>query len=214
MNSNLRLTLDFGPLLGFFLAYRFAGLLAATATLIGLTLVSLAISYACEKRVATMPLVSGVLVAVLGGLTLYLHDEYFIKIKPTLVNLLFATVLLGGLYFRKPMFKHVLGHAMELTEEGWWKLSLRWGLFFVFLAGLNEVIWRNFSTDFWVDFKVFGMFSLTMLFMAIQIPLIKKHWIDPSSSTEALARSGISCSPYQIPASAMPREDDGMPPSA
>ena len=178
MNHKLKLFLDFSPLAGFFLAYRFAGLLAATGVLMVCTLVSLAVTYAKERRVALMPLVSGVMVTILGGLTLYLHNDTFIKIKPTIVNLLFASVLLGGLYFRKSMFKYVLGHAMQLEEKGWQQLSLRWGLFFIFLAMLNEFIWRNFPTDFWVDFKVFGMFSLTMLFTLLQLPLIKKYWLE------------------------------------
>jgi len=178
MNSKLRLFLDFSPLAGFFLAYRFAGLLAATGTLILCTLISLSVTYIKEKRIAPMPLVSGVMVTILGGLTLYLHNDTFIKIKPTLVNLLFAAILLGGLYFRKPMFKYVLGHAMQLEEKGWQLLSLRWGIFFLGLAALNECIWRNFSTDFWVDFKVFGMLTLTMLFTLAQLPLIKRYWIE------------------------------------
>jgi intracellular septation protein len=181
MNSNLRLLLDFCPLVVFFVAYKTAGLLAATAALIVLTLVSLVITYVLEKRVATMPLVSGIAVTVLGGLTLFLHDEVFIKMKPTFVNLLFAAILLGGLCFKKALFKHVLGHAMQMHDEGWWKLSLRWGVFFVFLAALNEVIWRNFSTDFWVNFKVFGMFSLTMLFTIAQIPMIKQYWVEEAA---------------------------------
>ena len=182
MNSKIKLLLDFGPLLVFFLAYRFAGLLAATAALIVFTLLSLAITYAREKQIAAMPLISGVAITILGGLTLFLHDETFIKIKPTLVNLLFAGILLGGLCFGKPLFKYVLGHAISLEDKGWRILSLRWGLFFIFLAGLNEFIWRNFPTDFWVNFKVFGMFTLTMLFTLSQIPLIKKYWIEESSS--------------------------------
>jgi intracellular septation protein len=181
MKSSTRMFLDFSPLLGFFVAYRLSGLLAATAFLIAATLISLAVTYGCEKRIATMPLVSGIAVTILGGLTLFLHDETFIKIKPTLVNLVFASILLGGLVFRKSMFKYVLGHAFQLTDEGWRKLSLRWGLFFIFLAGLNECIWRNFPTDFWVNFKVFGMLSLTMLFTLVQIPLIKKTWVEETT---------------------------------
>ena len=184
MNSNVRFVLDFCPLAGFFVAYRLAGLLAATATLIALTVFSLVVTYACERRIAIMPLVSGAIVTVMGGLTLYLKDDYFIKIKPTLVNLMFGAILLGGLYFRKPVFKHVMGHAFQLSDEGWRVLSLRWGVFFVFLAALNEVIWRNFSTDFWIDFKVFGMLTLTMLFTMVQIPLIKKYWVEPTSCGE------------------------------
>ena len=183
MSSATRFFLDFSPLLAFFLAYRFAGLLAATAMLIGLTLISLAVTYIFEKRIATMPLISGIAVTLLGGLTLFLHDETFIKIKPTLVNLLFASILLGGLCFRKSLFRHVLGHAMQLTEEGWRKLSLRWGIFFVFLAGVNEFVWRNFPTDFWVNFKVFGMFTMTVLFTLAQVPLIKRHWIEEDKAT-------------------------------
>jgi len=178
MDSRLRFFLDFSPLLGFFLAYRFSGLLAATAVLIVCTLISLGVTYVQEKRVAMMPLISGVSVTLLGGLTLFLQDEYFIKIKPTLVNLVFASILLGGLYFRKSLFKYVLGHAFQLTDEGWRQLSFRWGVFFVFLAGLNECIWRNFPTDFWVNFKVFGMLTLTLAFTFAQLPLIKRCWVE------------------------------------
>ena len=178
MNSKLRFVLDFCPLLAFFIAFRTAGLLAATAAIIGCTVVSLVVTYALERRVAMLPLISGLAVTLLGGLTLYLHDDYFIKIKPTIVNLMFAAILLGGLCWEKALFKHVLGHAFMLTEEGWRRLSLRWGVFFMFQAALNEVIWRNFSTDFWVSFKVFGMLTLTVLFTALQMPLIKKYWVE------------------------------------
>jgi intracellular septation protein len=178
MNAKLRFALDMGPLLVFFLCYRFAGLMTATAALIVFTLVSLAITYVLEKRISPMPLVSGVAVAVFGGMTLWLHDELFIKMKPTLVNLLFAAILLGGVFCKKPMLKYVLESAVQMKEEGWLVLSRRWGLFFIFLAGLNEIIWRNFPTDFWVNFKVFGMFTLTMAFMLSQIPLMKKYGVE------------------------------------
>lgn len=178
MRQYLRIILDFGPLLAFFLAYRFAGLLAATAAIIVFTLFSLVMTYAMERRISPMPLVSGIFITVLGGLTLFLQDETFIKIKPTLVNLMFAIVLFCGLAMQKPVFKWLLGHAFSLTDEGWQKLTRRWGIFFLFLAGLNEFIWRHFPTDFWVNFKVFGMFTLTMLFTFSQIPLIKKYWVE------------------------------------
>jgi intracellular septation protein len=178
MNSNLRFVLDFSPLVIFFAVYKLAGLLPATATLIACSLLALLITYAMEKRIAVMPLVSGIVITVMGTLTLVLQDETFIKVKPTVVNLVFAAILLGGLYFGKSLFKYVLGHAIQLKDEGWRQLTWRWGMFFTFLALLNEVVWRNFSTDFWVNFKVFGMFSLTMLFTLGQLPLIKRFWIE------------------------------------
>lgn len=183
MSPKIRLILDLGPLLAFFLAYRFHGLLAGTATLIICTLASLIVHYALEKRIAIMPLISGVAIATLGGLTLFLQDETFIKIKPTLVNLLFAAILLGGLLFKKPLFKYVLDGAIHLTDRGWYLLSLRWGLFFIGLALLNEFIWRHYPTDFWVNFKVFGMFTLTMAFTVAQVPLIKKYWVEPPENS-------------------------------
>ncbi|MEK6746412.1 MAG: septation protein A [Pseudomonadota bacterium] len=175
MNSKLKLLLDIGPLAIFFFTYRFAGVFAATAAIMGTSIISLIITYWIEKKIAVMPLVSGVVIATFGTLTLLLQDDTFIKMKPTLVNLIFASVLLGGLYFKKSLLKYVLESALEMSDEGWRILSLRWGLFFIFLAVLNEFIWRSFSTDFWVNFKVFGMLTLTMLFTFLQIPLIKKY---------------------------------------
>lgn len=184
MNGNFRLLVDLTPLLGFFIAHKLFGLAGGTAVLIVLTLAALGVVYAYERSLALMPLVSGVAVALMGGLTLLLNDAYYIKIKPTVVNLLFAAVLLGGVYFRKSTFKYVLGHALSLEDEGWRLLSLRWGVFFLFLAGLNEVVWRNFPTDFWVNFKVFGMFILSMIFTLAQMPLIRRYWVEPGSCSE------------------------------
>lgn len=179
MNGLVRFSLDMGPLFLFFVTYRLGGLQEATAVLIAFTAVSLTVTYILEKRISPMPLISGIAVAFFGGMTLWLKDDTFIKMKPTLVNLLFAAILLGGLAFKKPLIKYVLQSAVQLTDEGWWALSRRWGIFFIFLAILNEAVWRNFPTDFWVNFKVFGMFSCTLLFMLAQLPLINKHMIKP-----------------------------------
>lgn len=184
INPKLRLLLDMGPLLVFFVSYRFFGLFAATLALIGFTLVSLAVSYAMEKKLAVMPLFSGLAVTIFGGMTLFFQDELFIKIKPTLINLLFAAILLAGVATRRPTLKYLLGEALQLTEKGWSLLSLRWGLYFICLAGLNEIIWRHFSTDFWVSFKVFGMFSLTIIFTLAQLPLIKRYWVEDEATPQ------------------------------
>ena len=175
MNHKLKLLLDIGPLAAFFIAYRVGGVFTATAAIMIFTIISLLVTYWIEKKIAIMPLVSGVIISIFGTLTLILQDDVFIKVKPTLVNLIFASILLGGVYFKKPLLKYVMGSAITLNEEGWRILSLRWGFFFLFLAALNEFIWRNFPTDFWVNFKVFGMFTLTILFTFLQIPLMKKH---------------------------------------
>lgn len=175
--SNSRLLLDFLPLAVFFIAYKLADILVATAALVVATLVSLLITYIREKTIAPTPLVSGVAVTVFGILTLWLNDETFIKVKPTIVNLLFAAILLVGVCFKKPLLKMMLGSALLMQEEGWYKLSIRWGVFFIFLAALNEYIWRSYSTEFWVDFKVFGMFTCTIVFTFLQIPLMQRYMI-------------------------------------
>ncbi|PZP86264.1 MAG: septation protein A [Azospirillum brasilense] len=179
--ASSKLILDFAPLGVFFLGFKFADMMTATIALIVATALSLAIIYAVERKIAMAPLISGILVAVMGGLTIALNDEQFIKIKPTLLNLLFAAVLLGGVYLgKRGMLKYVLDVAISLTEEGWLKLSRRWGFFFLFLAALNEVIWRSFPTEFWVNFKVFGMFTLTMAFALSQWKLIQRYTLDHS----------------------------------
>jgi len=169
-----KLILDFAPLGVFFVAFRVGGVMIATAALIVATLISIGITYAVDKKIALAPLISGVLVTVMGGISLALHDEQFIKMKPTLVNMVFAMVLLIGAYgYKRGLLRHVLDMAFQLTDAGWRTLSARWGYFFLFLAGLNEFIWRNFSTDFWVNFKVFGMFTLTIAFAISQYKLME-----------------------------------------
>lgn len=181
----LKLALEMGPLVVFFLANNRADLMVATAAFMVATVISLALSFAVFRRIPIMPLVSGVIVMVFGGLTLILQDELFIKLKPTIVNLLFAAVLLGGLFlFRVPLLGYVLDAMIALDEEGWSRLTLRWGLFFVFLAALNEVVWRLFPTDFWVAFKVFGVMPITIAFALAQYPLMRRHQVEAPARTE------------------------------
>ena len=176
LSSRTKLILDFAPLAVFFVGYKLGGVMVATACLVAATVICLAVIYAVERKLALAPLITGVTVAVFGLLTLWLNDERFIKIKPTLINALFASILLIGVYgFKRGLLNHILGLAVQMTDEGWRVLSRRWGFFFLFLAGLNEFIWRNFPTEFWVDFKVFGMFTLTMAFAISQYKLIERY---------------------------------------
>ncbi len=193
INPALKLVLELGPLMVFFfanargdwLAEKFPALaelggpiFIATGLFMAATAVALAVSWALTRTLPMMPLVSGIVVLVFGALTLYLHDEIFIKMKPTIVNTLFGIVLLGGLAFGKSLLGYVFDSAFRLDAEGWRKLTLRWGVFFFFLAVLNEVVWRNFSTDFWVAFKVWATMPITILFTISQMPLIMRHSLD------------------------------------
>lgn len=171
----LKLALEMGPLLLFFLLNQKTDLFTATAVFVVATLVALGAHYALVRRLPVMPLVSGVVVVVFGGLTLYLHDETFIKVKPTIVNTMFGAALLIGLARGRVLLRYVLDSMIELTDEGWRQLTLRWGLFFLFLALVNEGVWRTQSTDFWVNFKVFGLMPLTMIFAVAQAPLLSRH---------------------------------------
>jgi intracellular septation protein len=172
----------FAPLLAPFLPQSIltgehAGIFVATAVFIPAILIALAVSYAKTRHLPVMPVVTAIIVVVFGGLTLFLQNETFIKLKPTIVYLLFAAVLLGGLAFGKALLGMVFDAMFHLTEEGWKKLTLRWGLFFLCLAVLNEAVWRNVSTDTWVSFKVFGFLPLTFIFAAAQFPLLQRYAI-------------------------------------
>ncbi|HEX7007485.1 MAG TPA: septation protein A [Alphaproteobacteria bacterium] len=180
MRPWLKLLIEAGPLVVFFVAYSASDLMAATAVFMVAIAAALAASIAIERRVPIMPLVSAVVVMVFGGLTLWLDDETFIKMKPTIINGLFAAVLFGGLLFRRGLLKPLFGAVMELDEAGWLKLSLRWALFFTAIAVLNEVVWRTFSTDNWVTFKVFGILPITVIFALAQTPLIQRHSTNPA----------------------------------
>ncbi len=186
-----KLVLEIGPLVLFFLVNAYADrwglasperrLFPATAIFVVATVIALGINYALVRKLPVMPVVSGVVVVVFGGLTLALDSELFIKLKPTIVNTLFGLTLLGGLYFRKPLLAIVLDSMFELTEEGWRKLTFRWAMFFFVLAALNEIVWRTQTTDFWVSFKVFGIMPLTIVFALAQTPLLMRHEVRKDS---------------------------------
>ncbi len=166
---------DYGPLAAFFIAYYMSDLLDATAVLMVATLLALVVSYAWERRVPVMPLVTAAIVGVFGALTLILQDETFIKMKPTIIQGIFCVVLLGGLAMGRPLLKPLMGAAWSMDDAGWRKLTFRFALFFAVMAVLNEIVWRTQSTDFWVNFKVFGIMGLTILFMLSQIWMIQRH---------------------------------------
>ncbi|KAB0264780.1 septation protein A [Microvirga brassicacearum] len=180
----LKLVLELGPLALFFFANAYADrfgyvddqrVYAATSLFIVATVVALAISYGLIRKLPIMPLISGIVVLIFGGLTLYLQDQVFFQLKPTIVNTLFGVILLGGLYFRKNLLQVVLDSMFELTDEGWRKLTLRWALFFFVLAALNEIVWRTQTWDFWVSFKVLGIVPLTIVFALAQTPLLLRY---------------------------------------
>lgn len=175
MPQPVRLLVDYGPLLAFFVAYKAAGLASATLALIVATIAAFAAGLFYTRKVPLMPLVTLIVVGAFGGLTLAFDDPVFIKMKPTILQALFALVLLGGHLLGRPVLPAILGEALRLTPAGWRQLGLRLAAFFAAMAALNEIAWRNLSEALWVDFKVFGLTGLTFLFMLAQIPLIRRH---------------------------------------
>jgi len=188
MRKYARPICEVGPLVIFFLMTNLCDkvlgycavpenkIFAGTAVFIIATAVALPTLWLLERRVALMPLIGGFFVLVFGGLTLYLHDEMYIKVKPTIVNTLFASTLATGLLFGRNFLKILLDYALHLDHDGWRKLTWRWTGFFFVLAALNEIVWRTTSTEFWASFKLFGVMPLTIAFTLAQIPLIKRHW--------------------------------------
>lgn len=195
VNPLLKLVLELGPLMVFFFANTRAEWLIAKFPALGAlggpifvatglfmvaTAIALAVSWALTRTLPIMPLVSGVVVFVFGALTLWLQDDVFIKMKPTIVNTLFGVTLLGGLMFGKSLLGYVFDSAFRLDAAGWRTLTIRWGVFFLFLALANEIVWRSFSTDTWVAFKVWGIMPITLVFTLAQMPLIMRHSLEDS----------------------------------
>ena len=175
LNPMLKLALELGPLALFFAAYSRLGIFAATAVLMASVIVTLGVSYVMLRRIPVMPLVTAVIVLIFGSLTLVLHDETLIKIKPTALYFLFGAALFAGLWLKRPLLKILFDGALHVTEEGWRKLTWRWAFFFLALAVLNEIVWRTQTTDVWVKFKTFGFLPITLLFALAQAPLIMKY---------------------------------------
>ena len=203
VNPLLKLVLELGPLMVFFfanargawlvqkfpvLAELGGPIFVATGLFMAATAIALIASWLLTRTLPIMPMVSGVVVFIFGALTLYLQDDIFIKMKPTIVNTLFGGVLLGGLYFGRSLLGYVFDSAFSLDAEGWKKLTFRWGLFFLFLALVNEVVWRNFSTDAWVTFKVWGIMPITLLFTFSQMPLILRHSLEDKPKEESAGK--------------------------
>ncbi|MBB5045552.1 intracellular septation protein [Rhodopseudomonas rhenobacensis] len=185
-----KLATELGPLLIFFFVNSKFNLFVATGAFMVAVLIAIAVSYVVTKHVPIMAIVTAVVVIVFGTLTLLLHDETFIKMKPTIIYCLFAAILGGGLLFGRSFIAIMFDQMFNLTPRGWRKLTLRWALWFLAMAVLNEVIWRTQSTDFWVAFKVFGMVPLTMLFALTQMPLIKRHHLEPVTLETSEADAG------------------------
>jgi intracellular septation protein len=181
LNPVLKLVLDIGPLVLFFAANARFGIYAATGAFMVSVLAALAVSYVMTRHIAVMPVVTAVIVLAFGSLTIVLHNDMFIKLKPTIIYLLFGGTLLGGLVFDKPLLGMVMDSFFNLTDEGWRKLTWRWALFFFALAILNEIVWRTQTTDFWVSFKLFGVVPLTFAFGALQYPLLVRYGRDQKS---------------------------------
>ena len=195
LNPLLKLALEMGPLILFFFANsrpalfmpfvgpllpaavsgEKIGIFVATAVFMVAILLALVVSYALTRHLPVMALVTAVVVVVFGSLTLVLQDDTFIKMKPTIIYVLFAAILFGGLWFDRPLLAYVFDAVFDLTGEGWRKLTWRWAVFFLALAVLNEIVWRTQTTDFWVSFKVFGVLPITFIFAALQFPLLQKY---------------------------------------
>jgi intracellular septation protein len=176
----LKMLVEIGPLVVFFTVNSLTkNIFWGTGTFMAATAVALIVSRMWFGTLPVMPMISGFFVLLFGGLTLWLQDAVFIKLKPTIVNLMFASILFGGLYFGKPLLRYVLGEVFKLTDLGWRVLTFRWAIFFVFLAIVNEIVWRNFSESFWIAFKMMGVLPMTAIFGLAQLSILKRYALHP-----------------------------------
>ena len=182
VSRKLKPVFDFLPLAVFLIVFKWSGLLEATAALVGVTFLIVAFLFAVERRIALIPLVTACVVGVFGGLTLYTHNEMFVKMKPTVINTVFAAILFFGCLRGKGYLHLIMGSSFSLTEHGWWLLSLRFGFFFLAMALLNELVWRTMPTDFWVNFKIFGLTGLTFLFALLHAGFIHRFQQAPTEA--------------------------------
>ena len=185
-----KLATELGPLIVFFVANAKFNLFVATGAFMVAIVAAMIASYVVVRHVPIMAIVTAVIVLVFGTLTLVLHDETFIKVKPTIIYGLFAAILGGGLLFGRSFIAILFNQMFNLTPKGWRILTMRWALFFLGMAVLNEVIWRTQSTDFWVAFKAFGAIPITMIFAMTQMPVIKRYHLEPATLEASEAEAG------------------------
>lgn len=178
-NHKLKTFIDIAPLVIFFMCFKYYDIFTATAVLMGLSIISTIYLYYMERKIPWVPLITTIFIVLLGGMTILFKDESFIKIKLTVVNGILAAILLAGYLKGKGLLKYVFGAAMNMPDTAWRQFSLRWAVFFIFLAILNEIIWRSYSTPIWVNYKAFGVLGLTFLFMISQYPFLKKYIHEP-----------------------------------
>ncbi|WP_343561105.1 septation protein A [Kiloniella sp. b19] len=168
---------EYGPLVLFFAVYYMQGLIAATVVLMAAAPIGIGVAYFYDRKIPVVPSITAAVVIFFGGLTLWLNDETFIKMKPTIIQSAFGLVLLGGLVFNKPLIKPLMEKAWKMTNEGWRVLTIRFAIYFFAMAALNELVWRTQSTDFWVNFKVFGPMAMMIIFIFAQYPVIRRYHI-------------------------------------
>ena len=174
----LRPVVEYGPIAAFIIAFNIGDLFTATASIMVASILALILSYTVERRIPMMPLITAGIIGIFGGLTLWLQDETFIKMKPTIIQLFIATILIGGLKLNRLILKSLLKSGLHMTDEGWRVLTVRFAMFFLLSAILNEVVWRTQTTELWVNFKVFGLTGLTFIFFITQLPMIKRFTLE------------------------------------